>query len=82
MFTAEQFRAKATEYAEWLKTAVAPSEIIELQRRKQSFSLLAQNEDWLAHNFDKIIHAQDVHPQDDDPVKRAAAKMKGEPRGS
>ena len=82
MFTAEQFRAKATEYAELLKNAVAPSEIIELQRQKQSFSLLAQNEDWLAHNFDKIIHAQDVHPQDDDSVKPAAAKMKGEPRGS
>jgi hypothetical protein len=43
---------------------------------------MAQNEDWLAHNFDKIIHAQDVHPQDDDSVKPAAAKMKGEPRGS
>jgi hypothetical protein len=77
MFTAEQYRAKATEYAELLKIAVAPSEIIELQRRKQSFTLLAQNEDWLAHNFDKIIHAQD-----DDPVKAAAAKITGEPHGS
>ena len=55
---------------------------VELQRRKQSFTLLAQNEDWLAHNFDKIIHAQDVHPQDDDSVKPAAAKITGEPRGS
>jgi hypothetical protein len=82
MFTAEQFRAKATEYAELLKIAVAPGEIIELQRRKQSFTLLARNEDWLAHNFDKIIHAQDVHPQDDDSVKPAAAKITGEPRGS
>ena len=82
MFTAEQFRAKATEYAELLKIAVAPGEIIELQRRKQSFTLLAQNEDWLAHNFDKIIHAQDVHPQDDDSVKPAAAKITGEARGS
>ena len=77
MFTAEQYRAIATEYAELLKTAVAPSEIIELQRRKQSFTLLAQNEDWLAHNSDKIIRAQD-----DDLVKPAAAKMNGEPRGS
>ena len=82
MFTAEQFRAKATEYAELLKIAVAPGEIIELQRRKQSFTLLAQNEDWLAHNFDKIVHAQDVHPQDDDSVKPAAVKITGEPRGS
>jgi uncharacterized protein CbrC (UPF0167 family) len=77
MFTAEQYRAKATEYAELLKFAVAPDEIIELQRRTQSFTLLAQNEDWLAHNSDKIIRAQD-----DDPVKSAAAKITGEPRGS
>ena len=77
MSTAEQYRAKATEYAELLKTAVAPSEIIELQRRKQSFILLAQNEDWLAHNSDKIIHAQDG-----DLVKPAAAKITGAPHGS
>lgn len=77
MSTAEQFRAKATEYAELLKTAVAPDEVIELQRRKQSFTLLAQNEDWLARNSDKIIHAQN-----DNPVKPAIAEMKEEPHGS
>jgi len=76
MSTAEQYRAKAMEYAELLKIAIAPDEVVELQRRTQSFTLLAQNEDWLAHNSDKIIRAQD-----DDCVK-AAAKITGEPRGS
>jgi len=76
MSTAEQYRAKAMEYAELLKIAIAPDEVVELQRRTQSFTLLAQNEDWLAHNSDKIIRAQD-----DDSVK-AAAKITGEPRGS
>jgi hypothetical protein len=65
MFTAEQFRAKAAESAESLKHTDVPSEIRELQRSEQSFSALAQNEDWLADNFDKIIKSQDIHPQDE-----------------
>ena len=59
MFTASQFRAKAAEYAELLKNTDNPSEIKEFQRSKQSFSQLAHNEDWLATNFDKIIHSQE-----------------------
>ena len=59
MFTANQFRAKAAEYAELLKNTENPSEIKEFQRSKQSFSQLAHNEDWLAANFDKIIHSQE-----------------------
>ena len=59
MFTANQFRAKAAEYAELLKNTDNPSEIKEFQRSKQSFSQLAHNEDWLAANFDKIIHSQE-----------------------
>ena len=59
MFTADQFRAKAQEYDELLKNTDNPSEMIEFQRSKQSFSQLAHNEDWLAANFDKIIHSHD-----------------------
>ena len=58
MFRAKQFRAKAAESAESLKHTNVPSEIRELQRSKQSFSALAENEDWLANNFDKIIDSQ------------------------
>lgn len=65
MFTAEQYRAKAAESTESLKHTNVPSEIREFQRSKESFSQLAQNEDWLADNFDKIIKSQDIHPQDD-----------------
>ena len=66
MFKAKQYRAKAAESAESLKHTDVPSEIRELQRSKERFTALAQNEDWLANNFDKIIHSQDVPPQDDD----------------
>jgi len=65
MFTAKQFRAKATESAESLKQTDDPSKIREFQRSKASFTALAENEDWLANNFDKIIRSQDIHPRDD-----------------
>jgi hypothetical protein len=80
MFTAEQFRAKAAECAESLKNSVVPSEIREFQRSKQSFSLLAQNKDWLAENFDRLIRVQDLLPQDDiverNVDRKAVAKTK------
>ena len=72
MFTAKQFRAKAAESAESLKHTNVPSEIRELQRSRQSFSALAENEDWLANNFDKIIDSQGIPPQDDDAEKPTA----------
>lgn len=59
MSTAEQFRAKAAEYGELLKKTDVPTEIREFQRSKGSFDLLAQNEEWLATNFDKTVHSQD-----------------------
>ena len=65
MFTAEQYRAKAAESAESLKHTDDPRKIRELQRSEESFKLLAQNEDWLAANFEKIIKSQDIHPRDE-----------------
>jgi hypothetical protein len=65
MFTADQFRAKAAEYTALLKNAVDPNEIRDLHKLEKSFSSLAQNEDWLADNFDKIIRSHDAQPQTD-----------------
>jgi hypothetical protein len=65
MFTADQYRAKAAESAESLKRTDVPSEIREFQRSKQSFSELAQNEDWLADNFDKMIRSRDIPAPDE-----------------
>ena len=63
---------EAAESAESLKHTDVPSEIRELQRSRQSFSALAENEDWLANNFDKIIHSQGIPSQDDDAEKPIA----------
>jgi hypothetical protein len=70
MFTASQYRTKAAESAESLKHTDVPSEIRELQRSKQSFTDLAQNEDWLADNFDKMIRSRDIGARDEVVGKR------------
>jgi hypothetical protein len=81
MFTAEQFRAKAAESAESLKHTDVPSEIREFQRSMQSFNLLAENEDWLADNFGKMIHSGDSHPQNQIAAKRLDRKALAEIEG-
>jgi hypothetical protein len=65
MFKAKHFRAKRAESAELMKNTDAPSEVRKLEQSMKSFDLLAQNEDWLADNFDKMIHSQDVPYKDD-----------------
>ena len=57
MFMAKQYRAKAAESAESLKRTVVPSEIREFQQSIQRFHALAENEDWLADNFNEIVHS-------------------------
>ena len=75
MFTAKQFHAKAAESAESLKHTDVPSEIRTLQQSKQSFTELAQNEEWLANNFDKIVHSQDTTPGDGSVAGRTPADI-------
>jgi hypothetical protein len=57
MFTSKQYRTKAAEYSELVKTASSPSEVRELQELERSFAVLADNEQWLSDNDDKTVHA-------------------------
>ena len=57
MFTPEQYRAKAREYAEWAQATISPKEEHEFKMLEQTFSTLADNEQWLAENHDKTVHA-------------------------
>jgi hypothetical protein len=54
MFTAEQYRAKAGEYSELLKVSSLPGEDHEFRRLERSYLMLAENEEWMADNRDKI----------------------------
>jgi hypothetical protein len=60
MFTPKQYRAKAAEYAELVKTASNPNELREYQDLERSFTVLAQNEQWMRDNFDKTVHATEL----------------------
>ncbi len=65
MFAAQDFRKKASECAESAKLTDVASERRELQQSEHSLNSMAQNEDWLSANFDKIIRSQDVAVRDD-----------------
>ena len=54
MSTAKQYRAKAAEFAELLKTTSSPAEAREFRKLEQSYLTLAENEDWMAANLEKI----------------------------
>jgi hypothetical protein len=62
MFTPEQFRAKAAEYAERIKGSTVASETLDFQALEQRFTALANNEQWLADNYDKTLHGTDDDP--------------------
>ncbi len=55
MFTTKQYRAKSTDYDELIKNSDDPSQIRKYQDLRDSFSSLADNEAWLARNFDKMV---------------------------
>jgi hypothetical protein len=57
MFTTKKYRAKSKEYGELIKASNDPSQIRKLQDSKDSFNSLADNEEWLANNFDKMVQA-------------------------
>ncbi len=57
MFTAEQYRAKATEYGELVGRANGPSEVREFQRLERNFTELADNAQWPADDLGKTVPA-------------------------
>jgi hypothetical protein len=57
MFTTKQYRAKSNAYAELSKGSGDPSQIRQYQDSSDSFGSLADNEKWLADNFDKTLEA-------------------------
>jgi hypothetical protein len=57
MPTAEQYRAKAAAYRDFIGSPSSHAEALERRRLEQAYTMLADNEDWLARNADKITHA-------------------------
>ena len=58
MFTSKQYREKADEYSELMKTANGPNEIKEFGSLKRGFSVLADDKQWLADRAGKAATIQ------------------------
>jgi hypothetical protein len=59
MFSPEQYRAKAVEYSELAAKTDSSNKAREFRNLGRSYTVLADNEEWLKHNFDKMVHATD-----------------------
>jgi hypothetical protein len=56
MFSAEQYRAKAAEYAALLTDMPrSPNETSEFRNLQQTYTTLAENEEWMAINVGKTV---------------------------
>jgi hypothetical protein len=56
MFSAEQYRAKAAEFRALLtNTPRSPNETNEFRDLEQTYTTLAENDEWMAGNRDKVI---------------------------
>lgn len=56
MFTAEQYRAKAAEFRAFLTNALRSStETSELRHLEQTYTTLAENEEWMVAHLDKTL---------------------------
>jgi hypothetical protein len=53
MRTAKQYRVKAAEFTELLKTVSSPAKIREFRNLQQSYVTLAENDEWMVNNRDK-----------------------------
>ena len=54
MFNPKGYRDRAASYAELSKTATTANEAREFEQKQKSFTILANNEQWLANNHQKI----------------------------
>jgi hypothetical protein len=55
VFNPKPYRDRAANYAERSKTAITPNETYDLEQKQRSFTVLADNEQWLADNHQSTI---------------------------
>jgi hypothetical protein len=59
MFKSRQYRTKAAEYGELVKSSTSPNERRDFQQLEQRFTTLADNEQGLAEDHDSAVHVAD-----------------------
>ena len=76
MFSAEQYRAKATEFRALLAiTPRSPSETSELRNLEQTYTTLAENQEWMAANIDKTVQRRKNRDNHTAPAEEESAKF-------
>ena len=70
MFSAVQYRAKAAEFRTLLASIQrSPNETSEFRNLEQTYTTLAENEEWMAINIDKTIQRKKNLDNRTDPVE-------------
>jgi hypothetical protein len=64
MFTPDQYRKKANDYGQLITTAVGRNEEREFRQLEKTFTVLADNEQWLADNHDKTVRCLELEHAD------------------
>ena len=76
MFSAEQYRAKAAEFRALLTiTPRSPSETSELRNLEQTYTTLAENQEWMAANIDKTVQRRKNRDNHTAPAEEESAKF-------
>jgi hypothetical protein len=80
MFPVEQYRAKAAEYAALLgNMSCSPKETSQFRNLEQTYTTLAENEEWMTINIDKTVRRRKTLDnrtdldEDDEQVLRCVA---------
>jgi hypothetical protein len=55
MYNSEQYRAKAAQAGDSARQSKSPNDRREFLRAQQSYTALAENEEWVERNRDKVI---------------------------
>jgi len=64
MFKSQQYRAKAAEYGELVKSSTGPDESRKFQERQDHLASLADNEQGLADTYDNAVHVAEQDRSD------------------
>jgi hypothetical protein len=72
MFTAEQYRAKAAEFRDAQRS---PNEVSEFRELAQTYTTLAENEEWMPVHPDKTIQRAVFTEEEEKILKRLGAAV-------
>ena len=77
MFSPGQYRAKAAEFTGLLTHASrSPNETRELRNLEQTYTTLAENEEWMSNNIDKTIQRREDVENRTAPVEKEEQILK------